>query len=658
MSKPGPSEVLCVVLVLLAALAGCDPSRPPSNADGVEGDRAVAASGANAVSSAILAVGTGDQKGSGSQTNSRGKTDSGSQADPDGKTDSGPPPPCSDGKDNDGDGLVDWEYDLGCYGPSDSTEGGLKSRELDNGWSVFEPSKDTKIIYVSSSAGNDANRGTSPAKPKKTLAAALRAARNKRPDWVLLARGDTWTETLAVKEGRSRSEPFVVATYGKSTKRPLLKTGEDTGLNRPGNYYNNFAVVGIAFYAHTRDPDSSNYTNASGSMGFDFYSSSGATGQGVLLEDCWFNFYTGNVIQGDGVNKDIVLRRNIITNNYSTTSHSQGIYSYNASILLEENVFDHNGWYKQQIGDGNETTDGQATFFNHNTYFGAQNKTTFRRNIFMRASSVGNKWVAEGPGGSRDILVEDNLYIDGEIGIDIGGNDNVASHRFKNVTISNNVILDIGRSRPTNRTLGWCLNIDDWDGGEVSRNLFLHQPSAAVKDVYAIYVGGVTRDLVIEENVIHGLRTDNALVILSDGASKQAISFNNNKIQSQIHGAVLIETLGVPTNYTFAGNSYFSKLSAKRWFAIAGRSGDLAAWQKIGGATESAKKVDFPDPTRSIETYQKSLGETAAIEAFITAVLAQSKYNWRAEYTAASVNNWIRAGFVPQMQPQEQAAPR
>ena len=166
---------------------------------------------------------------------------------------SGPATPtaCSDGKDNDGDGLVDWQHDLGCYGPDDSTEGGLRTRELDHGWSVFEPSNDTRIIYVSSSKGNDQYLGTSSSKPKRTIAAALSAVRGGHPDWVLLARGDTWHESLTVKEGRSRAEPFVVATYGNETARPMLKTGPARGINRPrGNRYNNFAILGLRAFVH------------------------------------------------------------------------------------------------------------------------------------------------------------------------------------------------------------------------------------------------------------------------------------------------------------------------------------------------------------------------------------------------------------------------
>ena len=59
---------------------------------------------------------------------------------------------CDNNNDDDGDGLVDWQYDLGCYGPDDPTEGG-KNVELDNGWTVFEPASDTQITFISSSVG-------------------------------------------------------------------------------------------------------------------------------------------------------------------------------------------------------------------------------------------------------------------------------------------------------------------------------------------------------------------------------------------------------------------------------------------------------------------------------------------------------------------------
>ena len=85
--------------------------------------------------------------------------------------------------------------------------------------------------------------------------------------------------------------------------------------------------------------------------------------------------------------------------------------------------------------------------------------------------------------------------------------------------ITNNVMLDIGKSRPTGRPLGWYVDATDWDGGLIANNLFIHQRGPDVRNVYAIHVGssdakgtyqgkGVhCRNVTIRENVIHGLES-------------------------------------------------------------------------------------------------------------------------------------------------------
>src|SRR5262249_26905785 len=63
-----------------------------------------------------------------------------------------------------------------------------------NGWTVFTPSADTIIFYVSSSTGNDI-RGVpnDPTHPYKTIAKGLSMLVNGHPDWLLLKKGDVWT---------------------------------------------------------------------------------------------------------------------------------------------------------------------------------------------------------------------------------------------------------------------------------------------------------------------------------------------------------------------------------------------------------------------------------------------------------------------------------
>ncbi len=64
------------------------------------------------------------------------------------------------------------------------------------GWSAFAPSTDTRIVFVSSSQGDDALTGLSADAPKRTLAAGKAQLRHGFPDWLLLRRGDTWHESL------------------------------------------------------------------------------------------------------------------------------------------------------------------------------------------------------------------------------------------------------------------------------------------------------------------------------------------------------------------------------------------------------------------------------------------------------------------------------
>lgn len=530
-----------------------------------------------------------------------------------------------------------------------------------NGWTIFTPSTDTRIMYVSSSSGNDTtaqyysaadtNIGANAFKPSgiikpyRTIAAAYANVRTNYPDWILLKKGDTWYAKLpGAKQGRSLTEPMLYGAYGPDTSaRPLLKTGSNQMISICCSNNSYLAIVGIHAYAHTRNPNSSEYVGPTGAEGIRRY----GLGRGLHIEDCWFRFYETNVLQ-TGTDKvtNVVFRRNVVTDNYSTVAHSQGVYAANIdTFLMEENVFDHNGWFIQQIGTGNDKDSGQATFYNHNTYLVDMKNTTIRNNIFSRASSMGNKFTANsGPGSASDITIDNNLYIDGEIGIGIGGNDAVNPYRFKNISIVNNVMMDIGRSQPTNRTLSWYLSMDDWDGGNVQKNLFLHQPRFVLGNTFAIDLIGVTRNVTIQENIIHGMYTGGELLHFRDKTTMQNIVFKNNNVQSS-YNSRLVDAPDSLYNYTFQGNTYYSGKASNDWFKIGGINNGFSAWQTTSAETGAVQQYSFPDSSRTIETYHASLGKTATIEAFIAEAIQQSKNNWRHQYTACVVNNYMRTGF-------------
>jgi hypothetical protein len=196
---------------------------------------------------------------------------------------------CNDGIDNDRDGLIDFSDDTGCLSSEDKYEDNSLDAE---GWTIFTPSADTRIIYVSNSLGNDLNDGLSEATPKKTLSAGFNLLRDGRPDWLLLKRGDTWVGEYFSnwdKNGRSITEPMVVGAYGPLTAdRPLILPGNRSFFthNAGGSFYLNYlSVVSL----HARGSG----TNSVGGIGVGFDTI--GPGTGLLIEDCMFDFFGAGI---------------------------------------------------------------------------------------------------------------------------------------------------------------------------------------------------------------------------------------------------------------------------------------------------------------------------------------------------------------------------
>ncbi|MEM1005875.1 MAG: hypothetical protein AAGK26_10850, partial [Pseudomonadota bacterium] len=93
-----------------------------------------------------------------------------------------------------------------------------------------------------------------------------------------------------------------------------------------------------------------------------------------------------------------------------------GLYmAGNDGILLENNLWDHNGWTDGYSYDG-AAEDGQApSKFSHNVYLQFDTRdVTFRDNITMRAASVG----AQLRGGA---FIEDNLFLHNNVAVNFLG---------------------------------------------------------------------------------------------------------------------------------------------------------------------------------------------------------------------------------------------
>jgi len=536
----------------------------------------------------------------------------------------------------------------------------------EDGWTVLQPAPDSRLIYVSSRAGDDAGGvvyapdspavGADPFKPAgpvrsfKTIAAAMAHARDEHPDWVLLRRGDVWRECVPLMpSGRSATEPFVLTAYGDGPERPQLRPGPDRfGLRFDSrNGFHDIALVGLELYASPKDPESPEFDPEArfrGEVGF--LVGPDASVRRVLYENCRLS-YCGVNFQSryrGGSIEQLALRRNLILDNYSRTGHSQGSFAYDISVLLEENVYDHNGWLVRE--HGNRKDRGGATMFNHNTYFCNCHDVVFRGNMFLRASSSGNKWTANsGPASARNLTIQDNLYVEGEVGISAGGN-KPGPLRFANVRILNNVLLHLGRARPTYRDLGWGIDVLDWNGGTVAGNVVVQRQSDGIANTYALKVGshndeGRCRNVSIHDNVFYGSR-----VMFSETDRLEAVTFASNALQVTELDRALVNARGALDGIEFARNTYHNARPDDAWFSVEDKLLGFDAWCRRTGETGAlARALDFPDPVRTVETYMASMGLEPTLEAFIAEVRKQSKANWRPEFTARAVNDYVRAGF-------------
>lgn len=281
------------------------------------------------------------------------------------------------------------------------------------GFTVFKPSADSKLIYVSSSVGSDSNNCLSEAAPCKSISAGLEKMRNGYPDHLYLKRGDVWREERLqnLHSGRSATEPAVITYYGQSGARPKL---ENTGnsLHIFKGAMKNFAFIGLEFSAYKMDTKNSAFT---GTNPADIVMLGG--NQNIWFEDNKFHHVEVVVQAWENANPtNITLRRNIWTGAYYTKSsfdrdkRPSNLYAAGVvGLTLEENVFDHGGWHATVPGAA-------ANMYNHNVYIQSSvdgSKLVMRNNIITRGSSHGAQLRSGG-------IAENNFFARNTVGLLMG----------------------------------------------------------------------------------------------------------------------------------------------------------------------------------------------------------------------------------------------
>jgi len=505
-----------------------------------------------------------------------------------------------------------------------------------SGWTAFVPSADTRIVYVSSSSGDDGNSGLSEGAPVRTIAAGKALLRDGFPDWLLLKKGDSWNEALGTwgLSGRSLTERMLISSYGSSPGRPLLRTGTDNGFSAPDDTSNDhLAIVGLHLWADS-------YDGANGDpRGIQVYGNT----HNLLIEDCHLQAYNTNlVVQGtpDGVrfHSNVVLRRNVIVDAYTTgTDNTAGLFASGIQgALIEENVLDHNGWRDDVPGS-------DPTWYRRNVY--VQNGNTgvvFRRNIV-----AGTDGIQLRSGG----LMEDNLFLHNAIAMQLGGGTEPEAQGITG-TVRFNVVLD-GRDLQVGNPRGWGLTMSNVASATVDSNVIAHNvsgtgPYPLVFDVANGWQGNTrgVEDTLFTKNVVYAWNGSSRFT--GTAAQTVGLRLTGNKIQNGITpDPLFFHEQPDSTNGIDSEDNVFHSIAVPgAWMQIGGSYVSLTGWMAlVGDTTSTAETYAFPDPLRTIETYSVSIGGLPSRAAFLREARRQSKSFWRDEYTAHAVDEYIRAGY-------------
>lgn len=505
----------------------------------------------------------------------------------------------------------------------------VKTATSGSGWTQFTPSPDTRTVYVSSSQGNDANNGLSEATPKKTINAGVALLRSGYPDWLLLKKGDTWSEVLSGspwnRSGRSASEPMRIGAYGNGP-RPLLSPPQTAGsvFYVGGGSPSFLAITDL----HMR-PQSVTKDYIAG--GVEYFGS----GTNILVEGCLIEHYYNGVtfynLSPNGA-KNVKVRRNVIMDTQRRGVLALGVTNY----LAEENFFVRVGSINPGLG-----------YFHQSAYIS---------NEYNSGIQIRGNLVAECLSGTQiraGGTAEDNLYARCSMALQIGGG-SAPQYNPDGVDgiARNNVILECQKPAWGDHGLGWGITLENIRSCVVDNNIVANGISGS--EGMAIYINGLdtgakAHNISLTDNVVYNWVMRD---VFMKGPNITDLVIEGNDFQEGANSARILEILdsSVMNDFTSGQNHMFSSLSANQWILAGGQLQSLAQYKNVVDDTSSVgTKLSYPNAgAATLAGYHGSLGKAASYDAFIAEVVKQSKDYWRPEYTAASANAFIRSAFGAQ----------
>jgi hypothetical protein len=532
---------------------------------------------------------------------------------------------------------------------SPSSSAGVKTESLEarqllsvslrsDGYTSFNSSSDSKVIYVSTS-GSDSNSGSINS-PVRSIAKGISMMRSGMPDQVLLKRGETWHENVSFsKSGRSSSEPAVLGAYGTGS-RPTIDAGGVTAIDIASGWANNVAIQGLHIYSGSRDPNGGHFSRTSGGYGIRFVA--GTTN--AVVEDCKIDFFRFDTLfqAFNNPQSNVKLRRNIISNSYGLGVGSSGIYAQGVNgLTLQENVWDHNGWNEQVSGAG-------ANALSHNAYLSEKNNNVVvTGNIFSNASSHGLQTRA---GGN----VTNNLFLNNPVGMSYGlVNGDYLKAGGVSGNVSGNVFMG-GRSIGGSAR-GWAIQLGNIKSATVSNNIMTDDASGQMGAI-SLETGGNLKNassgvginnLTIENNIVNkwymAMELSGSLKMGGSGyTGVHNLVVRNNQFQnvdSQWNRIISHSGSMSSSVEHWSYNKYYDNSSNSQWFFQGTSTVSLSSWKSKLEPTAVASQSIWKNPNVTISSYAGSASN------FVTGASKMQIGSFGGTYSAAAVISYVRSAF-------------